>query len=166
MTLMFRRPAFALSAAILLGGSSMAFAQGTTAQREACAPDAIKLCQDAIPDVEKTTACMKAHQAELSPQCRRMFTAATEPSRPGRRSQRRTTAAQPAPDEGIDVGALNVGQLDAGLSDTPDTRSDAEDLRNARRVVGRLCRGEILDAETCRLTQGAINLRAADIGGR
>lgn len=56
--------------------AATALAQGTAAQREACTPDALKLCPGTIPDVAKTTACMKAHMGELSPGCRAAFAAA------------------------------------------------------------------------------------------
>ncbi len=52
-------------------------AQGTAEQQEACTPDAVKLCAATIPDIPKTTACMKAHVAELSPRCRAAFADAT-----------------------------------------------------------------------------------------
>lgn len=51
-------------------------AQGTEEQQEACAPDAFKFCQKTIPDIPKTTACMKAHVADLSPRCRAAFDSA------------------------------------------------------------------------------------------
>lgn len=54
-----------------------AFAQGTEEQQQACTPDALKLCSDAIPDIGKTTACMKAHYSQLSPRCQTAFHDAT-----------------------------------------------------------------------------------------
>lgn len=47
-----------------------AAAQGSDAERQACTPDAMRLCGDAIPDVVKVTACMKAKYSQLSPPCR------------------------------------------------------------------------------------------------
>lgn len=47
-----------------------ASAQGSDAARQACTPDAMRLCSDVIPDVAKVTACMKAKSAQLSPACR------------------------------------------------------------------------------------------------
>lgn len=47
-----------------------ASAQGTDAERQACTPDAMRLCSEVIPDVAKVTACMKAKSAQLSPACR------------------------------------------------------------------------------------------------
>ena len=60
----------ALPAGLLLIGLSGASAQGTPEQRQACAPDAIRLCSDFIPDVPKITKCMKAKRKELSEACR------------------------------------------------------------------------------------------------
>jgi hypothetical protein len=47
-----------------------AAAQGSDAERQACTPDAMKLCGDFIPDVEKITACMHAKRSQLSEPCR------------------------------------------------------------------------------------------------
>lgn len=74
----FRRAAVMLCAGLpLLLAPALARAQGTPEQQQACAPDAVKLCSDTIPDIPKTTACMKAHVADLSPRCRTAFFAAT-----------------------------------------------------------------------------------------
>jgi hypothetical protein len=47
--------------------------QGASAQvvdaRQACTPDAMRLCSEFIPDVPKITACMHAKRAQLSPEC-------------------------------------------------------------------------------------------------
>jgi len=47
-----------------------AAAQADDAARQACTPDAMRLCGDVIPDVAKVTACMKAKRAQLSAPCR------------------------------------------------------------------------------------------------
>ncbi len=47
-----------------------AMAQGSPQEQQACTPDAIRLCGDAIPDVPKVTACMKAKYSQLSEPCR------------------------------------------------------------------------------------------------
>ena len=47
-----------------------AAAQGTPEAREACTPDAMRVCSDFIPDVPKITKCMIAHYRELSEPCR------------------------------------------------------------------------------------------------
>lgn len=59
-----------LPAGLLLIGLTGAFAQGTPEQRQACAPDAMRLCSDFIPDVPKITKCMKAKYKDLTRACR------------------------------------------------------------------------------------------------
>ena len=60
-------------AALLCLAIGQAVAQGAPGQvdvRQACTPDAMRLCSDTIPDVGRTTACMKAKRAQLSSECR------------------------------------------------------------------------------------------------
>jgi hypothetical protein len=38
--------------------------------RQACTPDAMRLCSEFIPDVPNVTKCMVAKKAQLSPDCR------------------------------------------------------------------------------------------------
>jgi hypothetical protein len=64
-------PANLVVASILFAVPGHAIDQGTPEQRQACAPDAMRLCSDFIPDVPKITKCMKAKRAELSEACRR-----------------------------------------------------------------------------------------------
>jgi hypothetical protein len=45
----------------------------TPEQQQACTPDAFRLCGDAIPDVDRVTACMIRKQSQLSPGCRVYF---------------------------------------------------------------------------------------------
>jgi hypothetical protein len=47
-----------------------ASAQSSDAARQACTPDAMRLCSDVIPDVARVTACMKAKYRQLSQPCR------------------------------------------------------------------------------------------------
>lgn len=47
-----------------------AAAEVSDATRQACTPDAMRLCADVIPDVVKVTACMKTKFAQLSEPCR------------------------------------------------------------------------------------------------
>ena len=42
----------------------------TVDARQACTPDALRLCSDVIPDVAKVTACMHAKRRQLSQDCR------------------------------------------------------------------------------------------------
>ena len=62
-------PAIALSLSFL---STAAYAY-TPEQQQACTPDAFRLCGDAIPDVDRVTACMIARKSQLSPGCRVYF---------------------------------------------------------------------------------------------
>jgi hypothetical protein len=59
----------ALPVGALLFGLNLASAQGVDV-RQACTPDAMRLCADFIPDVPKITACMTAKRAQLSQECR------------------------------------------------------------------------------------------------
>ena len=51
----------------------------TPEQQQACTPDAMRLCGEYVPDVERITACMIARKSELSPECRRFFRPGPEP---------------------------------------------------------------------------------------
>jgi hypothetical protein len=44
--------------------------QSSPEVRQACTPDAMRLCSDFIPDVPKITRCMMAKRAQLSRECR------------------------------------------------------------------------------------------------
>ncbi len=59
-------------AAALLGVALMslpALAQGTPEQRAACQDDAMRLCQQYVPDVDRITSCMRRHRGALSARC-------------------------------------------------------------------------------------------------
>ncbi|WP_315730132.1 MULTISPECIES: hypothetical protein [unclassified Bradyrhizobium] len=45
----------------------------TPEQQQACTDDALRLCSSEVPDVDRITACMVRHKAELSPSCRAQF---------------------------------------------------------------------------------------------
>jgi hypothetical protein len=60
----------ALPAGLLLLGLHSASAQGTPEARQACTPDAMRLCSDFIPDVPKITKCMMRNYRNLSRECR------------------------------------------------------------------------------------------------
>jgi len=77
---------FALALAIPLFASTIptpAFAY-TPEQQQACTPDAMRLCGEYVPDVERITACMIARKSQLSPECRQFF-------RPGPERERSPT---------------------------------------------------------------------------
>jgi hypothetical protein len=63
-------------AAALLGVALMsapASAQGTPEQRAACENDAMRLCQQFVPDVDRIKSCMARNRRHLSPRCRAYF---------------------------------------------------------------------------------------------
>jgi hypothetical protein len=53
----------------LIGLGAALAQQGSAEQRQACAPDAMRLCSDAIPDVPRITKCMIAKYRQLSEPC-------------------------------------------------------------------------------------------------
>jgi hypothetical protein len=69
--------AFALMASF---AASPATAQGTPEQRAACEGDAMRLCGNHAPDVQRITACMHAKRSQLSPRCRAVFGGARKKS--------------------------------------------------------------------------------------
>ncbi len=70
----------ALLAAVLFAaeGPTSAFAY-TQEQQQACSPDAMRLCGNFIPDVDRITACMIQKKSQLSPECGRFFRRGPEP---------------------------------------------------------------------------------------
>ncbi len=59
-----------------LATGASAMTQGPTLQdrqQAACADDAQRLCGDAMPDVDKVTACMKTKKASVSKKCADMY---------------------------------------------------------------------------------------------
>ncbi len=45
----------------------------TLEEVQACSGDAMRFCQDALPDVHKIETCMQAKKAQLSKACQAMF---------------------------------------------------------------------------------------------
>jgi len=80
-----------ISMIFLTLGPRGAAAQGTPEAREACTPDAMRLCSDFIPDVPKITKCMMSKYRQLSPACRvamsRGHRTTTTAARPPRKTQ-------------------------------------------------------------------------------
>jgi hypothetical protein len=63
--------ALVLPAGILLGSLAAANAQqGSDAAREACTPDAMRLCSEFIPDEGRVKSCMLSKRSQLSEACR------------------------------------------------------------------------------------------------
>ncbi len=68
--------------------ASLSFALGTAATLETassytreeaqawCQNDALRLCNAEIPDAAKVAACLRANRASLSPDCKKVFSAA------------------------------------------------------------------------------------------
>jgi hypothetical protein len=52
----------------------------TAEEQQACQGDAFRLCSDAIPDVDRVTACMVKKKAQLSPGCAVYFRRGPAPS--------------------------------------------------------------------------------------
>ena len=76
----------AIGVAVLIGlAGGPAAAQGTPEQRQACEPDAMRLCSEFILDVDRITACMVKKRVSLSPACRAVF------SRGGKKKPRKGT---------------------------------------------------------------------------
>lgn len=62
------------SIALLLGvSSSLALAQGTQEQREACQPDAKRFCEQVGFDTARIAQCMGQNYRNLSPGCRQVM---------------------------------------------------------------------------------------------
>lgn len=59
----------ALPVGLLIGGSGGAGAQVSDEARQACTPDAMRLCSEFVPDVARVTSCMMRKRAELSAAC-------------------------------------------------------------------------------------------------
>lgn len=70
---LFRGSKLVAATALALGLLTTASFAYTQEQQQLCTGDAMRLCGDAIPDVERVTACMIAKQAQLSDGCRSVF---------------------------------------------------------------------------------------------
>ncbi len=169
-------------AAALLGAlvlaSAPVWAQATAEQQQACAPDAIKLCADTIPDIPKTTACMKAHVAALSPRCRTAFNEAVGgaskavpskgagPRRQAEASKPRVTAratldTPPTRREpraaALRFGASRLDRTSTGaLPAVPSANSGLPGLVSYEADIARSCRERLIDPFTCRNTLDAL----------
>lgn len=63
-----------LTAALMFGAITTVRAQeGTEAQREACTPDAFRLCTMAMPDAKRVENCLRAAGPRLSAACYDVF---------------------------------------------------------------------------------------------
>jgi hypothetical protein len=76
----------AMIGAMAEGGMGGGGGHASESARQACTPDAMRLCSDAIPDVAKVKACMQAKSSQLSEPCRAAMNGAggTQPASAGR----------------------------------------------------------------------------------
>jgi hypothetical protein len=75
-TLSFAAMTAALGLACVTGlAPAAAQNRGTPEQQQACQPDAMRLCSEFVPDVDRITACMVKNRMRLSPPCHAVFTA-------------------------------------------------------------------------------------------
>ena len=82
--------------ATLLGsGAALAQERGSEAQREACTPDALRLCGQFIPDASRIESCLRDAGPRLSPACYVVFNPPQEQRAPVR-TVRRQPQPQPA----------------------------------------------------------------------
>ena len=66
-------PTALLGLALTFASGPAAAQQWTPEQRAACEPDAMRLCQQYIPDIDRVRACMSHYRRYLSPACRAVF---------------------------------------------------------------------------------------------
>jgi len=86
------------AAAFFLVLQTSAFAQGTEQQREACTPDAFRLCGAYMPDPGRVEACLRANGPNLSRRCYDVFFPPQDMPPPQPTSpRRRFNGPQPAP---------------------------------------------------------------------
>jgi hypothetical protein len=71
------RPSIGLAAllglALTIASLPAAAQQWTPEQRTACEPDAMRLCNQYVPDAQRVSACMSHYRRYLSPACRAVF---------------------------------------------------------------------------------------------
>jgi hypothetical protein len=81
------RPIIAFAAlvacALTFAPSPAAAQQWSPEQRAACEPDAMRLCQQYVPDVQRVSACMSLNRRYLSPACRAMYQGGAKRRRAG-----------------------------------------------------------------------------------
>jgi hypothetical protein len=59
--------------ALFSSGAAAAPGGDSPEARQACTSDAFRLCNNAMPDRGRVTACLRANRASLSPACRTVF---------------------------------------------------------------------------------------------
>ena len=76
-----------------------ASAQGTEQEREACTPDAMRLCGQFIPDAVRIEACLRNAGPRLSPACYAVFNPPRAANQPRSAQQPSRKAPPPPPDD-------------------------------------------------------------------
>ena len=68
------RPTLFIAACFLLGATVASSAEGqihvSASAKAACMPDAMRLCRDAIPNVQNVLLCFGQHREQISNRCR------------------------------------------------------------------------------------------------
>jgi hypothetical protein len=64
----------------VIASPATSIAQGTPEARQACTPDAFRLCSGHIPDADEVAACLRERNAELSDACRKFVAAGMKSS--------------------------------------------------------------------------------------
>lgn len=90
-----KRVCGAIAAVVMLTASSSAAlaSKGTPEEREACTPDALRLCGQFIPDEDRIETCLRDAGPRLSPACYIVF----HPNATVGRSPQRPSARRPLP---------------------------------------------------------------------
>lgn len=83
---MFKTCAIASFITILTPLAALAYTQQDV---DACTPDAMRLCQNAIPDATRVAHCLAENKLQLSPACKLVF------SRPATADEAPTTERRP-----------------------------------------------------------------------
>jgi len=95
-----------LIAVAVVAGAEPALAQGTEQEREACTPDAMRLCGQFIPDAGRIETCLRNAGPRLSPACYAVFypprVVNQTPPRPGSQPSRRMPVPPPPVDDDDD----------------------------------------------------------------
>lgn len=69
----FRGSKLVAASLLALGLMTTASLAYTQEQQQLCTGDAMRLCSEAIPDVDRVTACMVAKRSQLSDGCKSVF---------------------------------------------------------------------------------------------
>jgi hypothetical protein len=70
-----------LGLALTFASLPAAAQQWSPEQRAACEPDAMRLCSQYVPDVQRVSACMSVYRRYLSPACRAVFSGGAKKKR-------------------------------------------------------------------------------------